>query len=297
MGRMLGAFDPEDDLDRPDLNKCPDCGCYFATDACPLCGKECPPDMRAGVRAAPKKKRKHTNTGGRVQFIPWYHSWWFILIMTLWMPPVGFVLFLTSPYRTRWKVIFCVVGALYTFFFYFGMGEILLNGCADESYINTDLSEEEYKATCEAVEPEDYYRSGATEGYFTMELTVVRCIASIDVYEAPYYLCRDPRNPSVELLLLDCREGDARRLLSGDRITVWGQACVDGDMAVYDGESEIRITRPGFYMAYVQTSPVTAPAETDTQPATAPAETDTQTAPTTATEGEMMLPRRVGYAI
>ncbi len=23
MGRMLGSFDPEDELDRPDLNKCP----------------------------------------------------------------------------------------------------------------------------------------------------------------------------------------------------------------------------------------------------------------------------------
>ena len=39
MGRMLGSFDPEDELDRPDLNKCPDCGCYFASDECPLCGK------------------------------------------------------------------------------------------------------------------------------------------------------------------------------------------------------------------------------------------------------------------
>lgn len=293
MGRMLGAFDPEDDLDRPDLNKCPDCGCYFATDACPLCGKECPPEMRAGVRAAPKKKRKHTNTSGRVQFIPWYHSWWFILIMTLWMPLAGFVLLLTSPHRTSRKVIFCVVGALYAFFFYFGMGDLLLNGCADESYVNTDLPEEEYKATCEVVEPEDYYRRGATEGYYTMELTVVRYIPSIDVYEAPYYLCRDPRNPSVELLLLDCREKDTQRLLPGDRITVWGQACVDGEMTAYDGESEIGITRPGFYMAYVQASPAAAPAETDTQPAAAPAETDTQPATITATEGEMQLPGRV----
>ena len=50
MGRMLGSFDPEDELDRPDLNKCPDCGCYFATDNCPLCGKVCPPEMRREYR-------------------------------------------------------------------------------------------------------------------------------------------------------------------------------------------------------------------------------------------------------
>ena len=58
MGRMLGSFDPEDELDRPDLNKCPDCGCYFATDNCPLCGKVCPPEMRAGARVEPKKRKK-----------------------------------------------------------------------------------------------------------------------------------------------------------------------------------------------------------------------------------------------
>ena len=93
MGRMLGSFDPEDELDRPDLNKCPDCGCYFATDNCPLCGKVCPPEMRAGARVEPKKRRKRRAGSGRVQFIPWYHTWWFILLMMFWMPPVGIILF------------------------------------------------------------------------------------------------------------------------------------------------------------------------------------------------------------
>ena len=40
MGRMLGSFDNPEELDRPDLNKCPDCNCFFAGDNCPLCGKE-----------------------------------------------------------------------------------------------------------------------------------------------------------------------------------------------------------------------------------------------------------------
>ena len=31
MGRMLGAHDSSE-LDRPDLNKCPDCRCFFAGD-------------------------------------------------------------------------------------------------------------------------------------------------------------------------------------------------------------------------------------------------------------------------
>lgn len=256
MGRMLGAYDPDDDLDRPDLNKCPDCGCYFAADTCPLCGKECPPEMRAGARAEPKKKKhKGGNSSGRVQFIPWYHSWWFILIMMFWMPLVGIILFLTSPYKTRWKVIVCVAGALYAFFFYFGLGDLLLNGCANESYINTDLSESEYKETCREIEPEAYYRNSATEGYYMMELTVVRSISSSDIYDAVYYLCRDEQNPSVELLLLDCRVDDTKRLLPGDRIVVWGQACEDGTLSVYDGENTATVTRPGFYMAYVESRP------------------------------------------
>ena len=31
MGRNLGYFD-SDELDRPELNKCPECECYFATE-------------------------------------------------------------------------------------------------------------------------------------------------------------------------------------------------------------------------------------------------------------------------
>lgn len=279
MGRMLGAFDPEDDIDRPDLNKCPDCGCYFATDHCPLCGKECPPDMRAGVRISPKKpKNRNRNTSGRVQFIPWYHSWWFILIMMFWMPPVGIALLCASPYRTRWKVVACVAGALYAFFFYFGLGNLLLNGCADESYINTDLSEEEYKATCEAIEPKEYYRQNATEGYYTMELIVVRRLASVD---ETCYLCRDPKDPTVELLLVDCRADGSSRLLEHDRITVWGQAYPIGELSVYDNENGYSVTRPGFCLAYVQLETVEAPTETDTQ-----------STPESRTEGEAFIPHR-----
>ena len=61
MGRMLGSFADDEELDRPDLNKCPDCDCFFASDACPLCKKICPEEMRAGNRKPVKhKKRKNT---------------------------------------------------------------------------------------------------------------------------------------------------------------------------------------------------------------------------------------------
>ena len=110
MGRMLGAFDNSEELDRPDLNKCPDCECFFAGDTCPLCGKQCPEEMRAGNRKPPKKqKRRKRGTNGRVTFIEWYHSWWFIILMMIFMPIAGIVLLVTSPHKTRSKVIFAVI--------------------------------------------------------------------------------------------------------------------------------------------------------------------------------------------
>ena len=108
MGRMLGAHDPNSEIDRPDLNKCPDCGCFFAQDNCPLCGKLCPEEMRAGNRKPVKKSRVRSGSG-RVTFIEWYHSWWFIILMMIFMPIAGIVLLITSPHRTRSKVIFAVI--------------------------------------------------------------------------------------------------------------------------------------------------------------------------------------------
>lgn len=110
MGRMLGAFDNSEELDRPDLNKCPDCECFFAGDTCPLCGKVCPEEMRAGNRKPPKKQRRsRSRTNGRVTFVEWYHSWCFIILMMIFMPIAGIVLLITSPHRTRAKVIFVIV--------------------------------------------------------------------------------------------------------------------------------------------------------------------------------------------
>ena len=103
MGKMLGAHEGAP-LDRPDLNKCPDCGCFFATDACPLCGKVCPEEMRAGNRKAVKPPKRKKSSSGRVTFMEWYYSWWFILVMMIFAPVVGIILFASSP-RKRWVKI------------------------------------------------------------------------------------------------------------------------------------------------------------------------------------------------
>ena len=100
MGR---SFDTHDELDRPDLNKCPDCGCFFAQDSCPLCGKVCPEEMRAGNRKPPKKV-KQASVSDRVTFVQWYHSWWFIVIMMFIFPIAGIALLVTSPHK-KWQKI------------------------------------------------------------------------------------------------------------------------------------------------------------------------------------------------
>ena len=66
--------------------------------------------MRAGNRKPPKKQRRsRSRTNGRVTFVEWYHSWWFIILMMIFMPIAGIVLLITSPHRTRAKVIFVIV--------------------------------------------------------------------------------------------------------------------------------------------------------------------------------------------
>ena len=155
MGRNLGYFD-SDELDRPELNKCPECECYFATEECPLCGKICPEEMRAGNRARVKPPKKKRNSSGRVQFVAWYHSWWFILLMMYFMPVVGIILFFTSPHSKKAKIIAAaiVVGA-YALLFVLGSG--LMMFLLDQPLVNDDVSREEYVQLCEEMDVESFY--------------------------------------------------------------------------------------------------------------------------------------------
>lgn len=156
MGRLLGAHD-SDELDRPDLNKCPDCGCFFPQDNCPLCGRECPEEFRAGNRKR-VKPQKHKNSSGRVTFVEWYHRWWFIAIMMFVMPVVGIVLLITSPHKKSAKIIFAVVAVLYAVLrTLLGGGYI---GAVKDMFTEPveRLSFEEYSEKCLEITPEDFYR-------------------------------------------------------------------------------------------------------------------------------------------
>ena len=161
MGRMLGVFADDEDLDRPDLNKCPDCGCFFAQEACPLCGKICPEEMRAGNRPAVKHKKKRSSNSDRVTFISWYHSWWFIVLAMLFMPLIGIVLLITSPHKQSHKILFVVIALLYTVLVSWGVGGMLIGmvrGQLDQP-VDTALTQDEYIAACEPVDAQDFYRT------------------------------------------------------------------------------------------------------------------------------------------
>ncbi len=258
MGRMLGYHD-SDELDRPELNKCPDCECYFATEECPLCGKICPEEMRAGNRAAVKHK-KHRNTSGRVQFIPWYHSWWFIILMMFFMPVVGIVLFFSSPHSKRSKIIGVCLGVAYFVLIYGGgLFQIISLFTKEGNLVNDDISQAEYVEKCREMTVMDFYRAGdGTEGDY-VAITVVVQERFTDWYTAQnsgdsvYYVCYDQRHPDVLILVRDCLIEKDVNLLPGDTVTVFGES--GGQVKVAKDGTSGDLTYPCLYMAYAEIDP------------------------------------------
>ena len=252
MGRSLGYFD-SDELDRPELNKCPDCECYFASEECPLCGKICPEAFRAGNRAPVKKPKKRKNSSGRVQFIAWYHSWWFILIMFFVSRIAGLILFITSPYSKKAKIITAasVVGG---YLLLLALGSGWLWSLINQPLVNDKISREEYVQLCEPMDVEDFYRHAGDEGrYVSMELTVVekRVEQSEDVYDigATYYRCRDRSGGELIIYVQDCNLGNPLQFLPGDMIRVYGESA--GTVSFWQNTTYTEAL-PCLYMAYCE---------------------------------------------
>ncbi len=106
----MARFEYDESFDRPDLNFCPECKCYFAGDNCSICGKPCPEEMRAGNRK-PKKVKKQRSSGP-TYVIPWYQSWWFIVILMFVFPLVALILAATSDNRRGVRITLIVFSAL-----------------------------------------------------------------------------------------------------------------------------------------------------------------------------------------
>lgn len=254
MGRMLGAHDNADALDRPDLNKCPNCGCFFAQDTCPLCGKVCPEEMRAGNRKPVKQKRVRYRSD-RVTFVEWYHSWWFIILMLVIFPIVGIVLLATSPHKRSVKLTIIAVAVVYTVISSVGIGNIVsrITSLWDKP-VDTSMDRGEYMSVCETMDAETLYRDveGYQDDFVCVTLTVVEKITDIDGYYAnkkytTYYICRD-MSGETEFLIRDCQQDGAKNFLAGDVITVYGE--VVGNVTIHD-MAYIAHHAPCINMAYV----------------------------------------------
>ena len=249
MGRMLGSHADNNELDRPDLNKCPDCGCFFAQDHCPLCGKVCPEEMRAGNRKKVKHKRSHSNSG-RVTFVEWYHSWIAIILAMLFFPILGIVLLVTSPHKRSLKIGFVALAVAYAIISSIGFGSII--GSVTEIFdkpVNDKLSREEYISSCETVDAERFYRSPTQfkDAYVSLDLTVVTQITEYN--GRTYYICHAQTNDRFEVIVRDCLVEGSENLIAGDRITVYGEG--DDRLTLYDA-NYAEHTAPSINMAYVE---------------------------------------------
>lgn len=251
MGRLLGSHADDNELDRPDLNKCPDCGCYFAQMDCPLCGKICPDEFRAGNRKVVKKKKRKSTGSGRSYFVEWYHSWWCIILALIVAPVIGIVLLFTSPHKTSHKVIGVVAAVALWFVSTFGLGFLSNIGNILDKPVDTSLDREEYIAACETVTPESYYRSAAgyTDTFVTVTLTVDEKIVTGEGKYDTYYVCRDA-DGKFEILVRDCVQEDAQNFIAGDVITVYGEGA--GECTVYDMDYYVSHTAPCIHAAYME---------------------------------------------
>lgn len=253
MGRPLGAFDT-DELDRPDLNKCPDCGCFFATDACTICGKICPEEMRAGHRAKVKQK-KHKSGGysGRVQFIPWYHTWIAMLLIGFFMPYVAIVLFITSPYSKKLKIIVSAVLVAWFAISYTGILPRVIEAISYDSPVNDKLSRTEYTERCTGMTAEEFYRLNHEDGAFiTMELLVEGRLEGVD--GEVYYLCTGRGTGGVSVILQDCNLEKPVNYMVGDLIEVWGESAGMKEVE-YNSDDAYNfkvLKKPCLYMAYCE---------------------------------------------
>ncbi len=258
MGKFLGAYDGEE-IDRPDLNKCPDCACFFAGDNCPLCGKPCPEEFRAGNRKPVKQKKRRNNPSSRtVTFIEWYHSWWVIAIALFIAPIIGIILLLTSPHKKSLKIGIGIAAAIWLVVSYFGGFSAIFGNIFNkfDKPVDTSLTREEYIAQCETITAEEYYRGGSEyNGKFVcVNLTVSRKVIDSEAqYNGSsyytYYVCHDGNGAEFEILIRDCVQDSSRNYITGDVLTVYGEGA--GEVTLYDVDYN-PITAPTINVAYVE---------------------------------------------
>ncbi len=225
----------EDERDFPELNKCPECETFFAEPTCPICGKLCPEEMRAGNRKRIKENKHHrseTHGSGRVRFVPWYFTTWFIILMLVVQPLIGLILTWAGYWKKKWKILATVLLILpYVLTFLLGgVAGIIISFLSHTSPpVDVDMPQAEYMALCEELPAETIYReANARLGeHVKITLTVDGIWEDEWSYEADYpiyYECSaEVEGRTWVFLIHDYRQGDPVNLTVGDTITVWGQ--------------------------------------------------------------------------
>ena len=256
MGADLGFFAEDRERDFPELNKCPDCETFFADANCPLCGKECPEEFRAGNRKPIKQKKHRRPSGnGRVQFVPWYHTVWFIVAMLIIQPIVGLILTWTGVWRTHWKIIVTLLVILpYIILIGGGIITAIVDGYTEaEIPLNIEMAEGDYRAYCIKPDAETLYRNSNEKvgEYVCMDLTVVAFTSTyyynpdVNYREANVYLCHiNQGERTLEFFVVDYRQENQTRLAIGDKITIWGE--VAGEI-----ETGENVSRPAIYARFI----------------------------------------------
>lgn len=250
MGTPIGFFADDGPNDYPNLNKCPDCETYFEGPNCPLCGKECPPQMRAGNRKPQKKRRRTRHSSGRVRFVPWYYSTWFLIAMLIVFPLVGLILLWTSDNGRGWKVAgtaACVGVWLFSRpLLSFVLSLLLFN---DGPLQRPDLPQSAYCASCEVLDAEGYYRQPGNYPERDVTLTVTVREVFYDETGACVWRCVwSEGEQELLFFLVDYLEEDIH-LLAGDRITVWGRTL--GSVTAYDADGTRTVRLPGVAVFYL----------------------------------------------
>ena len=256
MGANLGFFAEDREHDFPELNKCPDCETFFADANCPICGKECPEEFRAGNRKPIKQKKHRRPSGnGRVQFVPWYHTVWFIVLMLFVQPIVGLILTWTGVWKTHWKIIVTLLVILpYIFLIGGGIVTAIVDSYAEtEIPINLEISDADYRASCVKPDVETLYRNSNEKvgEYVSMDLTVVAFTSTyyytpdVTYRDANVYLCHIIQGErTLEFFVVDYRQQDQKRLAIGDKITIWGE--VAGEI-----EAGENVSLPAIYARFI----------------------------------------------
>lgn len=241
MSRQIGYFADDGAQDFPELNKCPDCETFFADEHCPICGKRCPQEYRSGNRKPVKRKKRRPSSSGRVQFIPWYHTTAFVILMLIIEPLIGLILTWTSHWRRLWKIVATVAAVVLRY-----GGVILVTlmmiffGTVQEPSPVESMSPVEYMEYCETAEADPRSLYGYSHEYagvdVRLDVTVREVLTKKREYAEEnfltYYFCEAQGTElTYTFLLLDCRVASDAPIRVGDSFSAYG--CVSSYQTVH----------------------------------------------------------------